>query len=351
MKCPVCDNVVSSDVLQCPQCGDHLGQWIEMDSAARNLQKGAAMAARRGEDLKAVLRLTEACALQPNEPANLRALAEVFARHEEYEEARYYLSRGLSLTEQVDASEERQRIEQTLACLEESEQRAPGAPLRGLPIIPTSPSPATVTTSDESMNWWCLVTEIDCHWTDKLTILRPVLEQLSPCEKQHEGPYAYLKGLFALAESDVDTAADCFRQAIEADASRRNADAYLLCISAEVERLEAAVQFLLDHDRTCADVMYTALWMAEEFAKGSSADGYATLLGKTAEQIEASMEAGSAEAAYLLGRAYADLGRRSDARKHLTDAIECDPEYAPAKELLDALAGPETAASEDQSLE
>jgi tetratricopeptide (TPR) repeat protein len=201
------------------------------------------------------------------------------------------------------------------------------------------------------MSLWRLVTEVDCHWTDKLTVLRPVLEQLSPREKQQEGPYAYLRGLFALAAGDTDAAADCFRRSVEADSSQRNADVYLLCMSAEAERIEPAVEFLLDHGRTGADVMYTALWIAEVLAERRSVNGCATLVHKTAEQIEASTEADSAVTAYLLGRACVDLGRMSDARKHLTDALECNPEYSPAKELLDKLAGLETAESEDQPLE
>ena len=351
MKCPVCDSVVSADVLQCPECGDHLGQWIEMDSAARDLQKGAAIAVRRGEDLKAVVRLTEACVLQPSAPANLRALAEVFARHGDYEEAEYYLNRGLSLAEQADAREERRRIEEALASVKKLGQRTSHATLLGLPLVPRSPSEAAAPTTDEPMRLWRLVTEVDCHWTDELTVLRLVLEQLSAREKQQEGPYAYLTGLFALAEGEVDTAADCFRRSIEADSSQRNADVYLLYLSAEAERLEPAVTFLLDHDRTGEDVMHTVLWMAEGLAEKSSANGYATLLQQTAEQIEASTQAHSAVTAYLLGRAYVDLGRLSDARKRLTDALECDPEYSPAKELLDKLADQEAAESEEQPLE
>lgn len=351
MKCPVCDSVVGADVLECPECGDHLGQWIEMDGAARDLQKGAALAARRGEDLKAVLRLTEVCVLTPDEPANLRALAEVLARHGDYEDAECYLNRGLSLAERTNADEERQRIEEALARVKALAERASGRTLLGLPIVPKALSQTAPTAQDEPTSLWRLATEVDRHWTDKLMVLRPVLEQLSPGEKQQEGPYAYLKGLFALAEGDADAAADCFRQSIEADASQRNADAYLLCISAEAERVESAVEFLLDHDRTCEDVMCTALWIAEESAKGGSVSEYATLLSKTAEQIEASTQAHSAVTTYLLGRAYVDLGRMSDARKHLTGALERDPEYSPAKELLDELADPETGESEDRTLE
>ena len=72
MKCPACQNDAPAEAWQCPACGDHLGQWQEMDSLALQLRQAGFLAAEQGNGIRAVLCLAQATVLKPDEPVALR---------------------------------------------------------------------------------------------------------------------------------------------------------------------------------------------------------------------------------------------------------------------------------------
>jgi len=102
MKCLACNTPVPDDAAQCPECGDPLGQWRELEHAAEGFLGEGAHWAQQGNRLRAALCLTKAAVLRPDDPRALKALGMILAQLGELDDATYYLTRCLTLADPDD---------------------------------------------------------------------------------------------------------------------------------------------------------------------------------------------------------------------------------------------------------
>ena len=82
-----------------------------------------------------------------------------------------------------------------------------------------------------------------------MAALSPVLELVNPAEVDHVAPFAYLRGLAALARGNQKAAWESFRRSVAADMSRCHAVVYLLYLRAAPTEAREELEFLLDLGR------------------------------------------------------------------------------------------------------
>jgi tetratricopeptide (TPR) repeat protein len=141
-KCPICNVDRTVDV--CPQCGDDLRKWKEMNACAVQLCGEGARYAREGKPVRATLAFAKAVVLNPDEPAALKALGNILAQQGEFEEAIHYLTR---CQQRTPADSEVQaalaKIQALLNPMDPPAAPHTASPLE-IPVVPPeSPAPPT----------------------------------------------------------------------------------------------------------------------------------------------------------------------------------------------------------------
>ena len=260
MDCIVCSSPVPEGTFECPGCGDHLGQWMTMNQLAGQLAEQGVKAAEQGRPTAAILSLKEACVLKPDEPAPYLHLGQVLLQCGDRENAEYYLNLCLSHSVKGEIHQAAQDLLSQMNEPDGAIQVAELLHLADTPRIPRDTSEADAPKSTDPLDEaWAAVTQLDCQWTDDMLEFAPVLSWTIPKDENLQSPYAYLRAVFALARGDQDGARELLRQAVKADASRHNADVYLLYLSTAEQDAAAAVEFLLSQQRSADDVSHSLM--------------------------------------------------------------------------------------------
>ncbi len=339
MKCLVCDHQVPADAWQCPECGDHLGQWIELNTLAAQLLRQGIAAAERGDATKAILCLVESSILKPDVPLTLRVLGEVLLRLGDRQSAAYYLTRCIDLAEATDP-DEHEKAKALLAEADRSDVEEGDGLLPRLPAFPIASSQEVSPTGSCASLWQC-VTELHGLGGDWPAKLAPILACAQPAEPCAMGPYAYLRGLLAAADGDVDAAQEFFRESAMADASHENADVCLLFLSRGPDEAREVLEFLQANGRDLPALGGAALCAAALLAERREDDKRVTLLEAFLAHTEAAVENPDALGHYMLARVLFALGRLEEAKDHAEKAVALDETCAGALELLEELDAPD----------
>lgn len=93
-RCPVCSNTSRENL--CPKCGEDLRKWKEWDACAERFAHQGVAWAEHGQLHRALLALSKAIFLKPDEARALKAMGDVLAALNDYEMAAYYYEKCVS---------------------------------------------------------------------------------------------------------------------------------------------------------------------------------------------------------------------------------------------------------------
>jgi len=257
MRCLVCFTSVPDDEDHCPKCGDDVRQWRDTDEVAQRLLQDGVNHATQGDLLRATVSLAGAAFLNPRDPQALKTLGQVLAQQGDYPDAAAYLQRSVDLAQREKLPED----PETSADLAKAQALLTGpgsamvcllcdfpreAPAGGADT-PGTTDPGTPPTGEPSAldQAWRTVSAIEVGWSPRVQGMGAVLGWTTGApEAPLDGPWLYLRGLFALGDGDRDSATELFRQSAVADASRRNAEIHLLCLAVDAGDVGPTLAFL-----------------------------------------------------------------------------------------------------------
>lgn len=263
MKCIVCDAEVPGGEWQCQACGEHLGQWREIDQTAAEFFSEGLLFARASEPFKAVLSLVKASVFAPDDPEVLKTIGMVLAQEEEYDTATFYLSRSLKLAENLGLPRDHD-TETALAAAERMEREQQGVPqflrLQKLPDASSEKADGErqkeaqiqTTTGEENdeRGLWNCAYEIENRWRQTFELFAPLLSQ--DAGRNGDGPAAwdYVQGLLAFRRGDKEAARKLFRSSATKDGRQVGPQAYALYLAAQEQSVESEITALQE---SCED--------------------------------------------------------------------------------------------------
>lgn len=276
MNCLVCHTQVPPDTWQCPKCGDHLGQWIEMNSTAKEYLGEGAFHAGEGNHLRAALCFAKATVLNPKDPAALTALGKLLAQNSHYDGATYYLNKAVSAAEEQGLSttdgarEAMAAIEHIRSLPTHSENDILGLiafrrdrndliedASDGGETEPHETQELSSAVDVDASEPWSAVVQAEADGESPITRFHSFLSWVESPADHRRGPWLYLRALGALAAGDQPEAEALFRESASADDSHRNADIYLAHLGARQGDLSASIEFLQAAGRSDADIAET----------------------------------------------------------------------------------------------
>jgi len=310
MRCLICQSQLPAEGWQCPKCGDHVGQWMEMNALASQFHTEGMSYAAGGQTLRAALCLTKAAVLNPGDPAILASLGKFVAQCGDYEYASYYLNKALSVAE----TQALPCPEDAVCALKKLEQlrESPGEPASpllnliafsredGQRLVPAksvdgSESPCElaegpqIESTDVSTNGgaeaWLLATDLESSCHPGITVIAPVLAWPQPPIDHLRGPWLYLRGVMSLAAGDNAAAERLFRESAAADGTHRNPDIYLLYLSQLQGDVRPAIAFLQEQKRSDDDIAETLSIAAKIQESRRDIEGAGQFLRIAAEMV------------------------------------------------------------------
>lgn len=303
MRCLVCQRQLPPEGWQCPNCGDHVGQWMEMNALASQFHADGTVYAANGLTLRAALCLTKAAVLNPADPAILVSLGKFLAQCGDYEYASYYLSKAISTAETQalpvpeDAITALKKLEQLQAAptmpvtsllklipfrRKDDRQTLPSDSQKGSEsppeLVQASPTESATGTAEA----WSLVTDVECSYQAATAVVAAVFAWPQPPVDHHRGPWLYLRGVIALAAGDLAVAERLFRESTESDDTHRNAELYLLHL-AQIQGDVRSVIAFLQQQRSGDDIAETLAIAAKIQESRGNIEGAALFLQTAVE--------------------------------------------------------------------
>lgn len=274
MRCVVCEAEVPNGEWQCQECGEHLGQWQELNQTAAEFFSEGLLFAAASEPLKAVMSLLKASVLQPNDSEVLKTLGMVLAQEQVYDAAAFYLKRSMSVAESLELPRD-PSAETALATAERMQQKQEGIPqflrlhkLKSASAVGagskqqagdrSKPAESPEGTEERDSEMWRSVYGIENQWRPAFDLFAPLLAQGPRRNGDAHGAWDYLLGLFAFRAGDASRARELFRSSLRKDGAQVGPQAYLLYLAAQDQCLSdevAALQERCSSQRTLIGIL------------------------------------------------------------------------------------------------